>query len=59
MIKKAFLRQKNIGELLIDSGLINKSQLEIALKEQQSTHRRVGETLRALVSYPQMICLIP
>ncbi|MBA3070657.1 MAG: type II secretion system protein GspE [Nitrospirae bacterium] len=34
--------------MLIDSGLINKSQLEIALKEQQNTRRRVGETLVSL-----------
>jgi len=48
MIKKGDVQIKNIGELLIDSGLINKSQLEIALKEQQNTRRRVGETLVSL-----------
>ncbi len=45
MIKKGDLQVKHIGQMLIDSGLINKSQLEIALKEQQNTRRRVGETL--------------
>ncbi|MBT9537260.1 MAG: type II secretion system ATPase GspE [Nitrospirae bacterium] len=45
MIKKGDSQEKHIGQMLIDSGLINKSQLEIALKEQQNTRRRVGETL--------------
>ncbi|MDP3047829.1 MAG: type II secretion system ATPase GspE [Thermodesulfovibrionales bacterium] len=48
MIKKGDLQVKHIGQMLIDSGLINKSQLEIALKEQQNTRRRVGETLVSL-----------
>jgi general secretion pathway protein E len=48
MTKKDDSQTRHIGELLIDGGLINKSQLEIALKEQQNTRRRVGEILVSL-----------
>ncbi|MBI5212965.1 MAG: type II secretion system ATPase GspE [Nitrospirae bacterium] len=36
------------GEILLNRGLVNKGQLEIALKEQQSARRRIGETLVSL-----------
>jgi type IV pilus assembly protein PilB len=38
---------KRIGELLMDAGLISRTQLEIALKKQETmdTRKRLGEIL--------------
>jgi type IV pilus assembly protein PilB len=37
--------QKRTGEILIDKGLITETQLEEALREQQSCHLRLGEII--------------
>ncbi|MBP7791572.1 MAG: chemotaxis protein CheW [Candidatus Goldbacteria bacterium] len=38
-------QQKTLGELLINSGIINKEQLEIALNEQKNTDEPLGKIL--------------
>lgn len=40
-----FMKRQLLGEILIERGYINRSQLDIALKEQQNTHHRIGKTL--------------
>ncbi len=39
------MKRQLLGELLLERGLINRTQLDIALKEQQDSHRRIGELL--------------
>lgn len=42
------VRNRRLGEILIDSGAINQKQLEHALNEQKSSGKRLGETLVTL-----------
>ncbi|MDA8340490.1 MAG: type II secretion system ATPase GspE [Nitrospiraceae bacterium] len=37
-----------LGEILLDGGLIGEDKLEVALKEQQGSRQRIGETLVSL-----------
>lgn len=39
------LQQKNLGELLINAGIINKEQLQVALDEQKKTNEPLGKIL--------------
>lgn len=39
------LKKKRLGEILIDAGLINESQLERALERQKTDKKRLGRTL--------------
>lgn len=41
-------KQRLLGEILLGRRLVSESQIEIALKEQQNTSRRIGETLVGL-----------
>ena len=39
------MEKRKVGELLVDSGIINEHQLEIALAEQRRTGGRLGNIL--------------
>ncbi len=41
-------KKRLLGEILLERGLVSESRIEIALKEQQNTSRRIGETLVGL-----------
>ncbi len=45
MTMPAQKKKLRIGDLLVDSGIINEDQLKQALNEQRSTGRRLGQTL--------------
>jgi type IV pilus assembly protein PilB len=47
-MKKADLKKKKLGEVLLEAGLINKAQLEEALQLQSKTRHRLGRVLEEL-----------
>ncbi len=48
--------RKRLGDLLVDENIITQQQLEQALKKQQSTGRKLGDTLINLAFLPNSRC---